>query len=179
MSSNLNPSQSRLIMIVAMAKNRMIGKNNQMPWHLPDDLKYFKAQTLNKPVIMGRKTFESIGSRPLPNRPNLVISRNTEFSAKDVQVFNSVESAIASLADAPEIVIMGGAQIYAQWIDRVDRLLVTEVNATPDGDAFFPEIDHQAWLEVSRLPHPADERHAYAFDFVEFIRTQLPEDVVY
>ena len=166
----MSVNKPTLTMIVAMAKNRMIGKDNQMPWHLPDDLKYFKAQTLNKPVIMGRKTFESIGSRPLPNRPNLVISRNPDFFAKDVQVFNSVENAIASLTDTPEIVIMGGAQIYAQWIDKVDRLLITEVNATPDGDAFFPEIDHQAWLEKSRQHHVADERHAYAFDFVEYIR---------
>jgi dihydrofolate reductase len=156
------------MMIVAMAKNRMIGKDNQMPWHLPDDLKYFKAQTLNKPVIMGRKTFESLGSRPLPNRPNLVVSRNGDYQAAGVQVFDSVESAVASVSDAEEVVIMGGAQIYAQWIDKVDRLLITEVDAAPEGDAFFPEINHQAWLEVSRQHHPKDDKHAFAFDFVEY-----------
>ncbi|WFE67849.1 dihydrofolate reductase [Thiomicrospira sp. R3] len=159
-----------LMMIVAMAKNRMIGLNNKMPWHLPDDLKYFKAQTLNKPVIMGRKTFESIGARALPNRPNLVISRNPDFSAAGSVVFNSVEKAIESVSDAPEIVIMGGAQIYAQWVDKVDRLLITEVNAEPQGDAFFPQLDKQAWLEVSRKAHVADENHCYAFDFVEYQR---------
>lgn len=160
-----------LMMIVAMAKNRMIGLNNKMPWHLPDDLKYFKAQTLNKPVIMGRKTFESIGARALPNRPNLVISRNPDFKAEGIKVFNSVEKAIESVSDdAPEIVIMGGAQIYAQWIDKVDRLLITEVDAEPEGDAFFPQLDNQAWLEVSRKAHAADENHCYAFDFVEYQR---------
>ncbi|AHF01820.1 diacylglycerol kinase [Thiomicrospira aerophila AL3] len=158
----------KLMMIVAMAKNRMIGKDNQMPWHLPDDLKYFKAQTLNKPVIMGRKTFESIGARPLPNRPNLVISRNPDFQAEGIQVFDSVELAIESVAEADEVVIMGGAQLYAQWLDKVDRLLITEVDAAPEGDAFFPVIDRQAWREVSRQHHPADARHPFAFDFVEY-----------
>lgn len=163
-------NKPKLMMIVAMAKNRMIGLNNKMPWHLPDDLKYFKAQTLNKPVIMGRKTFESIGARPLPNRPNLVVSRNAEFKAEGIEVFNSVEKAIDSVVNSSEVVIMGGAQIYAQWIDRVDRLLITEVNAEPVGDAFFPVIDKQAWLEVSRVEHAADERHAFSFDFVEYQR---------
>lgn len=164
----MNMKQPKLMMIVAMAKNRMIGKENQMPWHLPDDLKYFKAQTLNKPVIMGRKTFESLGARPLPNRPNLVVSRNKDFSAEGIQVFDSVESAIASVANADEVVIMGGAQIYTQWVDKVDRLLITEVDATPQGDAFFPEFDQQTWREVSRQHHPADAQHLFAFDFVEY-----------
>ncbi|AEG31092.1 dihydrofolate reductase [Thiomicrospira cyclica] len=160
--------QPKLMMIVAMAKNRMIGKDNQMPWHLPDDLKYFKAQTLNKPVIMGRKTFESLGARPLPNRPNLVVSRNKDFSAEGIQVFDSVESAISAVSDADEVVIMGGAQIYTQWVNKVDRLLITEVDATPQGDAFFPVIDPQAWREVSRQHHPADAQHKFTFDFVEY-----------
>jgi dihydrofolate reductase len=160
--------QPKLMIIVAMAKNRMIGKDNQMPWHLPDDLKYFKAQTLNKPVIMGRKTFESLGSRPLPNRPNLVVSRNVEYKPEGVQVFDSVENAIASVANADEVVIMGGAQIYAQWVNKVDRLLITEVDAEPEGDAFFPEFDQQAWREVSRQHHPGDVQHEFAFDFVEY-----------
>lgn len=162
--------QPTLSMIVAMGENRMIGKNNQMPWHLPDDLKYFKAQTLNKPVVMGRKTFESIGARPLPQRPNLVISRNPDFKAEGVQVFGSVDAALAALQDYPEIIIMGGGQIYAQWIDQVDQLYITEVKASPEGDTFFPPIDQQAWLEVSRHTHPADERHAFAFDFVVYQR---------
>lgn len=160
----------QLMIIVAMAKNHMIGKANQMPWHLPDDLKHFKAHTLNKPVIMGRKTFESLGARPLPNRPNLVVSRNPNFSAPSIDVFDSVDRAIASVAEAEEVVIMGGAQIYTQWLDKVDRLLITEVDASPEGDAYFPQIDQQAWCEVSRQHHPADERHAYGFDFVEYRR---------
>lgn len=168
---SFQPKQSQMLsMIVAMGENRMIGKDNKMPWHLPDDLKYFKSKTLNKPVIMGRKTFESIGSKPLPNRPNLIISRNEAFQAEGAQVFNSVEAALAELKDYPEVMIMGGAQIYDQWIDRVDQLYITEVKASPDGDAFFPVIDHQAWYEVSREAHPADEHHAFAFDFVIYKR---------
>jgi dihydrofolate reductase len=166
--SNNTVNKPKLMMIVAMAKNRMIGKNNQMPWHLPDDLKYFKAQTLNKPVIMGRKTFQSIGSRPLPNRPNLVISRNPDFQAEGIKVFHSVEQALESVIKADEVVIMGGAQLYTQWLDKVDRLLITEVDAAPQGDAFFPVIDPHAWREVSRQHHPADAQHKFAFDFVEY-----------
>ena len=169
MTLKQNKSQT-LSMIVAMGQNRMVGKDNKMPWHLPDDLKYFKSKTLNKPVIMGRKTFESIGSKPLPNRPNLIISRNEAFQAEGAIVFNSVEAALAELADYAEVMIMGGAQIYAQWIDQVDQLYITEVKASPQGDVFFPAIDHQAWMEVSREPHPADERHAFAFDFVVYKR---------
>lgn len=171
MSLPSNSSQT-LSMIVAMAQNRMIGKDNKMPWHLPDDLKYFKSKTLNKPVVMGRKTFESIGSKPLPNRPNLIISRNPNFKPDGAQVFNSVEAALACLKDYPEVMIMGGAQIYAQWIDRVDQLYITEVKASPEGDAFFPPIDHQAWYEDSREPHLADDRHAFAFDFVVYKRRE-------
>lgn len=168
---SLQTNQSQILsMIVAMGENRMIGKDNKMPWHLPDDLKYFKSKTLNKPVIMGRKTFESIGSKPLPSRPNLIISRNQNFKPEGAQVFNSVEAALEFLKDYPEVMIMGGAQIYAQWIDRVDQLYITEVKASPAGDAFFPIIDHQAWYEVSREPHSADERHAFAFDFVFYKR---------
>ncbi|MBE0494671.1 MAG: dihydrofolate reductase [Thiomicrospira sp.] len=169
MTFKQNKSQT-LSMIVAMGQNRMIGKDNKMPWHLPDDLKYFKSKTLNKPVIMGRKTFESIGSKPLPNRPNLIISRNESFQAEGAKVFNSVEAALAELKECEEVMIMGGAQIYAQWLDRVDQLYITEVKASPEGDAFFPVIDHQAWYEVSREVHPADERHAFAFDFVVYKR---------
>lgn len=171
MSLPMNQAQT-LSMIVAMGENRMIGKGNKMPWHLPDDLKYFKATTLNKPVIMGRKTFESIGLKPLPNRPNFIISRNDNFQAEGARVFNSVELALSQLKDYSEVMIMGGAQIYAQWIDRVDQLYITEVKAAPEGDAFFPIIDHQAWYEVSREPHPADERHAFAFDFVVYKRRE-------
>lgn len=159
-------NRPKLSMIVAMAKNHIIGKDNKMPWHLPDDLKYFKVQTLNKPVIMGRKTFESLGSRPLPNRPNLVISRNPNYLAFGAEVFSSVEAAIASQNDAVEIMLIGGAQIYTQWIDRVDQLLITEVDLNPEGDAFFPPIDYQAWREVSRQHHAVDEKHPYSFDFV-------------
>lgn len=160
-------------LIVAMGKNRMIGLNNQMPWHLPDDLKYFKAQTLNKPVLMGRKTFESIGSRPLPKRLNIVISRAPQFQAEGVQVYadlNQALQALQALKQYEEVMIMGGGQIYQQTLAEADRLYITEVDAAPQGDTFFPEFDAQQWQQTQREHHPADDRHAYAFDFVQYER---------
>lgn len=158
----------QLFIIVAMGKNRLIGIDNDLPWHLPNDLKHFKEATLGKPIIMGRKTFESFGGRPLPNRPNLVVSRNADYLAQGAEVFTSVEEAIASQKDAEEIAIIGGAQIYEQWINKVDRLIITQVDAELEGDAYFPEIDLAIWQEVLREHHPQDEKHNYAFDFVEY-----------
>lgn len=157
-------------MIVAMAKNRLIGQDNQMPWHLPDDLKYFKAQTLNKPILMGRKTFESIGAKPLPKRRNIVITRDKDFQADGVEIFHDLKHALNALQTCDEIMIIGGAQIYQQMLPNAQRLLITEVDIELNGDAYFPEWDHQAWSEVKRQPHSIDEHHAYAFDFVEYIK---------
>ncbi len=157
-------------MIAAMTNNRVIGFENDMPWHLPDDLKFFKANTLGKPVIMGRKTFESIGSRPLPNRPNLVISRNAELSIPDVQVFKSVESALKTLQDVDEVIIMGGGQLYQQMLPQADKLYLTLIDADLEGDTLFPDWTAFQWNEIERLSHSVDERHAYAFDFVTLER---------
>ncbi|WP_019555775.1 type 3 dihydrofolate reductase [Thiomicrorhabdus arctica] len=160
----------RIAMIAAMTNNRVIGFENDMPWHLPDDLKFFKANTLGKPVIMGRKTFESIGSRPLPNRPNLVISRNAELSIPDVQVFKSVESALKTLQDVDEVIIMGGGQLYQQMLPQADKLYLTLIDADLEGDTLFPDWTAFQWNEIERLSHSVDERHAYAFDFVTLER---------
>jgi len=160
----------KVAMIAAMAKNRVIGLDNDMPWHLPDDLKFFKATTTGKPVIMGRKTFESIGSKPLPNRPNYVISRQKEFSADGVSVFSSVEQALEALQEHEEVIIMGGGQLYKMMLPKADKLYLTLINAEINGDTHFPDWTGVAWNELSRVHHQKDERHAFEFDFVTLER---------
>lgn len=160
----------KISMIAAITKDRVIGLNGDMPWHLPDDLKFFKAKTTGKPVIMGRKTFESIGSRPLPNRPNVVISRNPELSLSNVQVFQSVEQALEAFVSEEEVIIMGGGQLYQQMLPKADRLYLTLIDAKIEGDTFFPDWTTSCWKEVERQSHPIDERHAYQFEFVTLER---------
>ncbi|MGM0541465.1 MAG: type 3 dihydrofolate reductase [Pseudomonadota bacterium] len=160
----------KIAMIAAMANNRVIGLENEMPWHLPDDLKFFKANTTGKPVIMGRKTFESIGSRPLPNRPNIVISRNAELSIPGVQVFQSIEAALATLEEIEEVIIMGGGQLYQQMLAQADKLYLTLIDADIEGDTRFPDWTEFQWHEIERVSHPVDVRHAYAFEFLTLIR---------
>ncbi|MBN2646176.1 MAG: type 3 dihydrofolate reductase [Thiotrichales bacterium] len=164
----MNENEIKLSMIAAMSQNRVIGKDNTMPWHLPDDLQWFKRQTIGKPVIMGRKTFESLGCRPLPNRQNMVISRQKELKYS-VPVFASVEQALTALKpDNPqEVVIIGGGQLYQQLLHQVDRLYLTLIHAEIEGDTYFPDWTQEGrWFEVAREHHPADARHTYAFDFV-------------
>ena len=160
----------KIAMIAAMAKNRTIGLDNDMPWHLPDDLKFFKANTTGKPVIMGRKTFESIGSRPLPNRPNIVISRNPDLKLEGVQVFQSIDDAIAAYQSVEEVIIMGGGQLYKQMLERADRLYLTLIDVELNGDTAFPDWTAYQWNELDRVPHAKDERHDYAFEFVTLER---------
>jgi len=160
----------KVALIVALARNRAIGLNNKMPWHLPEDLKYFKRVTLGKPVIMGRNTFESIG-RPLPGRPNIVISRNSTYPAAGITLVNSLEAALKSAqellpAGQDEVMVMGGAQIYAQALPLADRLYLTEVDAEPQADAFFPEFNRNEWREVTRESHAASETNPYPYSFV-------------
>ena len=153
----------QISIIVAMASNRAIGINNQLPWHLPADLKHFKSVTMSKPIIMGRKTYESIG-RPLPGRTNIVITRNPDWSAEGVEVAGSVDDAIACAGDVPEVMIIGGAEIYKLTLAHADRLYVTEVDLQVEGDAFFPEINSEDWQETERGAFPAiDGKPAYAF----------------
>ena len=150
-------------LIVAMAKNRAIGVNNDLPWHLPADLKYFKATTLGKPIIMGRKTFDSIG-RPLPGRQNIVVTRNKDWAHDGVDVAESLSAAITLAGDADEVMITGGGQIYAEAMDLVERMYITEVALEIDADAYFPDFDKSVWQEVSRDAYAADgEKPAYAF----------------
>ncbi|REE02071.1 dihydrofolate reductase [Marinoscillum furvescens] len=160
----------KISMIAAMGINRTIGKDNDIPWHLPDDFKYFKDTTEGHHVIMGRKNFESLPPRfkPLPNRPNIVITRNDSYDAPGAEVVNSLEEAleIAKKNGEPEAFIIGGGEIYKLGLDVAEIIYLTEIDATFNGDTIFPEFDKRQWQEVSRKHHPADDRHQFAFDFV-------------
>jgi dihydrofolate reductase len=161
----------RLAIIVAQAENRVIGIGNKLPWHLPEDLRYFKQVTMAKPIIMGRKTYESIG-RPLPGRTNIVISRQEGYAPPGVRVVGSLEAAI-ELADsiclidgAEEAMVIGGAQIYEQALARADRLYVTQVHASVEGDAWFPSFEPTQWREVGREDFTATEANPYDYSFI-------------
>lgn len=152
-------------LIVAVADNDVIGVNNDLPWRLPNDLQRFKALTLGKPIIMGRKTFASIG-RPLPGRNNIVISREAGLHIEGCTVVNSLDAALQCATDAVEFMVIGGAEIYKQALPRAQRVYLTQVHATIDGDAAFPQLSGLEWREVFREPHLPDERHAHAYSFV-------------
>lgn len=156
-------------LIAAMADGRVIGRDNQMPWHLPADLAHFKKLTLGKPVIMGRKTLESIG-KPLPGRHNIVLSRHADFSPPGVTVVADLDAALAAAGDVPEIVIIGGATIYAQMLARADRLYLTLISLTVDGDAHFPDWTTEPWRIAERHLHAADERNPHPLEFLTLER---------
>ena len=164
-----------LALIVAAAENGVIGRNNGLPWQLPQDLRYFKRITMGKPIVMGRKTFESIG-RALPGRSNIVISRNAEFSASGVQVVASLDEAvvladkIAHIDGAAEVVVIGGAEIYQLAMPLADRLYITEVHADIEGDAMLPSIHWPDWQEVRRERHAASAGNPFDYSFVVYER---------
>jgi len=168
-----------LAIIVAAARNGVIGRNNALPWHLPEDLKYFRRVTMGKPVIMGRKTFESIG-RPLPGRSNVVISRDPQFSSDGVSVVGSLDAALALASDialidgVDELVVIGGEQIYREALPRAQRLYLTEVHADVEGDAVLPPMRREEWREVSRERHSASENNPYDYSFVVLERASEP-----
>lgn len=158
--------------IVAKAENNVIGNNNELIWHLPDDLKRFKQLTSGHPIIMGRKTFESIG-RPLPNRTNIVITRNSDWKQEGILIVNSLQEAIEKSKEIDqEIFIIGGGNIYEQALNISDALEVTEVHHPFEGDTIFPEIDPDEWKEVFREKFSTDEKHTYEYSFVRYERTQ-------
>ena len=152
----------KIAMIAAMANNRVIGKDNQMPWHLPEDLRHFKAMTLGKPVVMGRKTYESIG-RPLPGRHNIVISRQTDLLIEGVTTVTSFESAKLAAGACDELVVMGGGQLYEMLLPQAVILYLTEINLAVDGDTYFPDWDDGSWQEVSRDVATNDKDLEYSF----------------
>jgi len=164
-----------IVFVVAIAENGVIGAGNAMPWRLKSDMARFKALTIGKPVIMGRKTFESLPRRPLPGRTNIVITRDAAYRAAGAIVTTSVAAADAvARGDAlrrsvTEVAVIGGAEIYRQWLDRADRLEITEVHARPDGDTHF-DIDKAKWNEIARIRHPAGPDDSVDFSYVTYRR---------
>ena len=156
-------------LIVAASTNNVIGVNGGLPWHLPDDLKRFKAITLGKPVVMGRKTHASIG-RALPGRPNIVISARAGFQAQGCEVVASTAAAIAAARGADEIMIIGGGQIYALFLPLAARIYLTRVQVELDGTAHFPKLDEREWRISERVMRDNDERHAHSFEFITLER---------
>jgi len=162
-------SVPRIALVVAMADNGVIGKGGGLPWHLPDDLKYFKVVTIGKPVLMGRRTFESIG-KPLPGRRNLVMTRAAAAAVPGVEYVVSVEQALALAAGAAELCVIGGAEVFALALPLATRIYLTRVHAQVTGDVYFPLRDFSGWRESDSVSHAADERHAYAMSFVTLER---------
>ena len=165
----------KLSLVVAMARNGVIGRDGGLPWHLPADLKLFRAITLGKPIVMGRRTHESIG-RALPGRRNIVLSRAPGYQATDCEVFESLDAALVALADTTEVMIVGGAALYAQALPHAECIYVTDVDAELDGDVHFPAFDSDAWRELEREAHAPDASHAYSYCFrvLERISRKVP-----
>ena len=148
-----------------MDRNHLIGNNNQLPWHLPADFAHFKAVTMGKPIVMGRKTFESIG-KPLPGRKNIVLSRNPELKFEGVDCVSDFSQAVSLVADVEELMVIGGSAIYEMLLPTVDRMYLTYVEAEFSGDAWFPEFDKNQWIETEVVVRPADEKNIYDCLFV-------------
>jgi len=160
-----------LAIIVATDQSGVIGKENDLPWKLSADLQYFKRVTMGKPLIMGRKTHESIG-RALPGRKNIIISSNKHFEADQCVVCHSVEQALAACGDAEEAMVMGGASLYKVFLPYANKLYLTLVHASLEGDTWFPEWDSKAWSQISREDHPADEKNEYPYSFIVYQKKQ-------
>ncbi len=153
---------ARINVIAAMAKNRTIGIANTLPWHLPEDLKHFKTLTMGHHIVMGRKTYESIG-RPLPGRTTVIVTRDPNYRVEGCLAANSIDAAIAACGADPEVFFVGGADLYSQVLARADRLYLTEIQADYQGDAHFPDFDRQAWRETARDAHVSAAGLAYHF----------------
>jgi dihydrofolate reductase len=174
----VTPSSARshapaVVLVAAVASNGVIGTGDAMPWHLPADLRRFKAITLGKPVIMGRRTYDSIG-RPLPGRLNIVITRNRDFAPPGVTVVESLAAALAAAGDAAEVCVIGGGEIYGQALPLAARLELTEIALQFEGVTRFPAFDRQDWRETARERHPAGDPAPFAFDFVTYVRADRP-----
>ncbi|MDZ7803874.1 type 3 dihydrofolate reductase [Thiohalophilus sp.] len=163
MSQDTSP---RISLIAALTPQRVIGIENRLPWRLPADMRWFRQHTLGKPIVMGRKTFESFGGKPLPKRTNIVISRDVNYRAEGAVVVHSIDEAIEAAGEVDEIMIIGGASFYEQILPRADRLYLTYVDADIEGDAWFPEFDPNEWQETERHHHPADDKNPYPHDYV-------------
>jgi len=152
-------------LIAAMDKNQVIGKNNSLPWNLPADMKYFRDKTKGKPVIMGRKTFESIG-KPLPKRTNIIVTRDENYKAESCVVVHSTDEAIKATGNAEEVMVIGGSQIYKEFLPKANKMYLTLIDAEFDGDTFFPEYNIEEWNETSYEEHERDSENQYDYRFV-------------
>ena len=163
-----NNAKQTLAMVVAMDRNGLIGAGNGLPWRLPDDMQWFVQQTMGKPIIMGRKTYESIPAkfRPLKGRHNIVLTRDRNYEAPGATVVHSVEEALVAAGDVEEIIIGGGANLYAQLLPQTNRIYLTLIEADLEGDAYFPPIQAIAWRKTFTQHHPTDERHNFAFTWL-------------
>ena len=158
-------------LVAALSENRVIGKDNRLPWHLPDDMKHFREITEGKPIIVGQKTLESIG-KPLPNRTNIVLVRKKGISIPGCITVHSIEEALEAAKDAKEVVVIGGASVYKQFLEQglIDRMYLTIIHDNVEGDAYFPEFHLVNWEETQHIHHPADEKHIHEFSFVTLER---------
>lgn len=152
-------------LIAAVSAENVIGYQNQLPWHLPADLAHFKKLTLNKPIVMGRKTFLSIG-KPLPQRRNIILTHDPNFAAAGTEIFHSIPELLAALKDEPEIMIIGGEAIFSQFLPLAQRIYLTQIQQSFPGDTFFPAIDMASWHELSRENYTPDEKNAYNYSFI-------------
>ncbi len=166
----MTPQRATINIIAAMAENRVIGNLGQLPWRLPDEMKHFVRLTTGHTVIMGRKTFESIGCKPLPNRRNIVLSRNTNYASKEVEVAPALGNALGLLGPADEAFICGGEQVYRDGLLLADNLYLTIVHAEFQGDAHFPDPSVFCWKLLDQIRHEPDDRHAHAFTFHHYQR---------
>lgn len=162
-------SKLKITFIVAATENNVIGKGNKMPWHLPNDLKYFKKNTLEHSVVMGRKTFESLG-KPLPDRRNIILTRDITAKSDDIDIANSFQEVLNYCRDEREIFIIGGGEIFKQTLPFADKILLTRLHTTIDGDAYFPELPENEWTLESEDKHEKDEKHAFDYSFQVYVR---------
>jgi dihydrofolate reductase len=160
---------TQLSLIVAMDENRLIGSANQLPWHLPADLAFFKRTTMGKPIIMGRKTYESIG-RPLPGRRNIVITRDPHFSAEGCEIVNAIDQALTSCSDHDELMLIGGASLYQQTMEQASCMYITRIYHRFNGDTWFPEFDSAQWTIAEQQDFDVDEKNPFAYSFVKYVR---------
>jgi len=166
------PTRPIISLIVAMAENRVIGKDGKLPWRLPDEMKHFVRLTTGHTVVMGRKTFESIGGKPLPNRRNIILTRNPNYSAAGIETAASFPDAITMAGPDDELFICGGEQAYRDALPLADNLYLTLVHASPDGDAHFPDHHPDGWRLIAQARHETDDRHAFAFTIQHYKRSK-------
>jgi dihydrofolate reductase len=155
-----------IALIAAMTDSGIIGVKNRMPWHLPSDMKWFRQHTLGKPIVMGRKTYESFGGRPLPQRQNIVVTRDRGYASEGITVVHDIDAALEAAGEAEEVMVIGGASFYAQMLARADRLYITYVHTVIDGDAWFPHFNPDHWRERERSEQAADDKNPFAHTFV-------------